>query len=160
MKRPLKPNIDHNGCNAYSALAHLYSAIRVEGNLVFATNIDGASDREVPDDMKGGIIVFAQEENELQLSTDKFISWIKDKTALNDGVVCWTIGRFLRGRYFGNIGKVYSEESLSVEITGISDDALAETTEELCKTFNQVDVLIKMYSGRNRIIIVNGEKNT
>ena len=174
MKRDLIPGFDISRCNAYSLTAHLYSAINVNNRTIFASNIEGEIDLNVPDDKKGGIIVFAQEENAELLSEIKLEKWIRQRfsasenntSGLNDrGVqnrdfVGWTIGRFFPGRLTDKDGTVYSGDSLSVEIIGISDDALAETGEELCRTFNQVDVLIKMYSVRNRIIIVNGEKNT
>ena len=56
----LKPHINPDRCNAYSALAHMYAAISVENRPVFATDIKATTKREVPDDMKGGIIVFPQ----------------------------------------------------------------------------------------------------
>lgn len=173
MKRYIKSNININRCNAYSGIAHIYSAIRVENRPIFATNIDSAIYWEVPDDEKGGIIVFSQEVNAVQMSKNKLINWVKqklstfknkasgksaiDRIAQKHDLVGWTIGNFLKGRYTGKNGKVYSEDSLSVEIIGVSDDTLIEIAEELCREFDQETVLVKIYSERNRILFVNGE---
>lgn len=173
MKRYIKSNLNTNRCNAYSGTAYLYSAISVKNRPVFATNIEGGIDWEVPDDEKGGIIVFSQEVNAVQLSKNKLINWIKqkfssvknkvvgpsdiDKIAQKHDLVGWTIGKFLKGRYTGKNGKVYSEDSMSVEIIGVSDDTLIEIAEELCRVFNQETVLVKTYSEKNRIFFVNGD---
>jgi hypothetical protein len=173
MKMYLKPNIDTRRCNAYSGTAHLYAAISVTGKPIFATNIDNAIDWEVPDDEKGGIIVFSQEVNAVQLSQNKLVNWVKqklstfknktagkatiDKIAQKHDLVGWTIGNFLKGRYTGKNGKVYSEDSLSVEIIGVPDDTLIQIGEELCRAFDQETVLIKFYSEKNRIAFVNGD---
>ena len=58
MKRNIKPNINIDRCNAYSGTAYMYASISVDNSPIFATNIEGATVRTVPDDMKGGIIVF------------------------------------------------------------------------------------------------------
>lgn len=173
MKRLIRDNIDVSRCNAYSGTAHLYAAIRVAGSPIFATNIESAVDWEVPEDEKGGIIVFSQEVNAVQLSKNKLINWAKqklatfkhktsgkaaiDKIAQSHDLVGWTIGNFLKGRYTGKNGKVYSEDSLSVEIIGVSEDTLIQIAEELCRAFDQETVLVKSYSERNRILFVNGD---
>ena len=173
MKRYIRQNIDFDKCNAYSGTAHLYSAIRVEGRPIFATNIDGAIDWEVHDNEKGGIIVFSQDINAVQLSKKKLINWVKqkvatfknkasdrstiDKIAQGHDLVGWTIGNFLKGRYTGKNGKVYSEDSLSVEIIGVSDEKLQKIAEEICRAFNQETVLVKTYFKKNRVFFVNSD---
>lgn len=173
MKKLIRSDIDYAKCNAYSGLAYLYASISVKGKPIIATNIDGAVDWEVPDDEKGGIIVFSQEINAVKLSENKLVNWIRqkaatfknktsgkstiDKIAQSHDLVGWTIGNFLKGRYTGKNGKVYSEDSLSVEIIGVSDDTLITIAEELCRAFNQETVLVKTYSERNRILFVNGD---
>ena len=146
MKRDLKPNINPDRCNAYSGLAHMYAAISVENSPVFATDIKAAAEHVVPDDMKGGIIVFPQ-------GADAVLSDIKRIIQENDPA-SWTIGRFFKGRHSHKDGIVYSEDSLSVEIIGISDDALTETVEDFCRAFDLKSVLIKSYAERNRIFVV------
>lgn len=146
MKRNIKPNININRCNAYSGLAHMYAAIRVENSPIFTKNIKGTMDLEVPADMKGGIIVFPKQAN-ITLSEVENI-------AQRHEPLCWTIGKFFSGRYTDKKGQVYSEDSLSAEIIGLSDDELTETAEELCRTFCLDSVLIKSYMERYQIYIV------
>ena len=138
----MRRNIILSGCNAYSATAYIYSAISTKDRPVIATNIESDTDREVPADKKGGIIVFPQEVNDVQLITNKLDS------------VCWTAGRFLKGLHVSSNGKVYSKDSLSVEITGVTDDALIEIAKELCRATDQESALIKMYSEPYRIIFL------
>ena len=148
MKQHIRPDIDYKKCNAYSGLAHMYAAISVENSPVYATNIDSANKREIPDDMKGGIIIFPQ-------GVEAVLSEIK-KIAKKQEPAGWTIGKFFKGRHTAKNEKVYSEDSLSVEIIGLSDDALIETGEYFCREFKQKSVLIKAYSEKNQIFLVSG----
>ena len=146
MKKHIKPNINPNRCNAYSSTSHMYAAISTKNSPVFATSIKDTADLKVPDDMKGGIII-------LPSGADVVPSEI-EKNAQKHDPAGWTTGRFFKGRFTAKNGKVYSEDSVSIEIIGISDDALTETAEELRKEFNLESVLIKSYFGRNQIYIV------
>jgi hypothetical protein len=146
MTDPIRQDINYTRCNAYSAMTHLYSAISVEGRQVIDTNRIGMPvDQEVSDDPKGGIIVFPQEVIDIQLSEYKDLSW--------------SLGRFFKGRYTDKNGKVYSDDSLCLEITGITEASLIEIAEELCKTLNQESALIKSNSERNRILLVDESNN-
>lgn len=142
----LKPRINTDRCNAYSALAHMYAAISVENRPVFATDIKAATKREVPDDMKGGIIVFPQ-------GTDAVLSDIK-RIIQKHNPASWTIGRFFKGRHSRKDGLVYSEDSLSVEIIGVSVDSLTKAAADFYTSFSLKSVLIKYYAERNRILVV------
>ncbi len=149
MKQNIRPDIDHTKCNAYSSVAHMYTAISVEKSPVFTTYIEGAKNRGIPDDKKGGIIVFTQG---VYATFSDMQRILQRHDPMN-----YTIGNFFKGRYTAKDGEVYSEDSLSIEITGISDNVLVEIGEECCRAFNQEAVLIKAYSERNLILIVNGE---
>ena len=149
MNNLIRETIDYNRCNAYSGIGHLYAAISVDNSPVFATYTKDTACRDIHDDTKGGIIVFPA-------GTEAVISEIK-KIAQKQGPAGWTIGRFFRGRYTGNGGKIYSEDSLSVEIKGISEDALLETAEDFCKALGQESALIKSYAERNRIVVADIE---
>ena len=146
MKRHIKPNINPNRCNAYSCTAYMYAAISTKNSPIFATNIKNTADSSVPADMKGGIII-------LPSGADVEPSEI-EKNAQKHNPAGWTTGKFFKGRYTRGNGKEYSEDSLSVEIIGITDNELTETAEELCKAFNLESVLIKSYLERNQIYIV------
>ena len=135
MHRHIRPDIDYTKCNAYSAVTHLYSAIDVKSGPVIAHN-------GIPDNKHGGIIVFAEE--------IKSVSGLIEKEE-----VCWRIGHFFKGRYTGQEGLVYSGNSWCVEITCVTDDALIAIGEELCRENSKVPVLIKVYSERNLLLLVD-----
>ena len=137
----MRKDLNLNRLNAYSATGYLYAAITTKDRPVLATNIEAVAIGEVPVDRKGGIIIFPQGVDDIQLITDKL-----DR-------VCWTAGRFLKGLHVNSNGKVYSKDSLSVEITGVSDDVLIKLCRELCRALGQETALIKMYSERNRIVV-------
>lgn len=141
--------------NAFSGKAYMYSAIKTDGRPILATNNDDSSVGEVPDDKKGGIIVFPQSDD-AHLSADKLVDWIKERFSTSAG---WSVGNFMNGCHHSKTGEVYSGESLSVEITGITDEALIETGEELCRAFNQDDVLIKLYSDRYRFVVCDSTES-
>ena len=146
MKRHIKPNINPNRCSTYSSTAYMYAAISTKNSPVFATNIKNTADSSVPADLKGGIII-------LPSGADVAPSEI-EKNAQKHNPAGWTTGKFFKGRYTRGNGEVYSEDSLSIEIIGITDNELTETAEELCKSFNLESVLIKSYLERNQIYIV------
>lgn len=137
MKNNIRQSLNTDKCNAYSGTAYLYAAISVNDRPVNEANTDNK---------EGGIIVFPQDANVMPSDIESTIRKYSPKG--------WTIGRFLKGRYTGKTGKVYSEESLSIEITGISEDTLTAISEELCKAFDLSPVLIKSYAERNRIFVV------
>lgn len=140
---------------AFSGKAYMYSAIKTDGRPIFATNNEESSVGDVPDDKKGGIIVFPQSDD-AQLTVDKLANWLKERFSTSAG---WSVGNFLHGRHYSKNRKVYFDESLSVEITGISDESLIETGEELCRAFNQDDVLIKLYSDRYRFVVCDSTES-
>ena len=150
----MRHDIDIKYC-AFSGKAYMYSAIKTDGRPIFASNIEDSSVGEVPDDKKGGIIVFPQSDN-AQLSADKLANWLKERFSTSAG---WSVGNFTNGSHYRNNGKLYSEESLSVEITGISDETLIETGEELSRAFNKNDVLIKLYSDRYRFVVCDSTES-
>lgn len=144
MKTNTAKDINLNRCNAYSAIAHLYSAISVENRPVYVRNTECTTNLAIPDDMKGGILVFPQGVNAVLYDVKKILR--------KHDAAGWKIGRFFKGRKPCKNGKVYSEDSLSVEIVGASEDALVEAAEEFCRAFDMGSVLVKSYAERNRII--------
>lgn len=160
--------------NAYSASRYLYKAIRVdESKIINKSVIYEGIEFEPSAEEQGGMIIFSTEINALKLSDNKFINWIKqkveslknrlksynkiDKLAQSYDLVGWTVGRFLNGRYTGRDGKVYDENSLSVEVVGINTETLINLAEDICNEFNQESVLVKDYN-QKKILFVNGEK--
>ena len=172
MKKYIKSNLNYDRRNAYSGSKYLYAAIKVNDKKIVATNITSGIDWEVPDDERGGIIVFSEEVNAVKMFENRLVNWLKqkaktmrnkfsgtkyvDEIVQKHDLVGWTVGYFLKGRYTGRDGKVYSEDSLSVEIVGVSDDTLISIAEEICRKFDQETVLVKEYSN-NRLLFVNGD---
>ncbi len=75
----------------------------------------------------------------------------------NELIKSWTIGKFLTsGTYYCSDDTVYDKDSLSLEILGISSKTLIKIAEELCRTFNQKNVIVKDYNN-TKILYVNGK---
>ena len=68
--------------NTYSASKRLYESIKKTYSNVIASShsMNEGIDWEVPDDEKGGIIVFSEEVNAIELSGNRLINWLKQKT--------------------------------------------------------------------------------
>jgi hypothetical protein len=159
--------------NAYSASKYLYKAIRINPNKIIDKSIiNEAIEFEPAENEQGGMIIFSTEVNAIELSKNKFINWIKQKVetiknkfksydkidtlAKKYDLVGWTVGKFLNGRYTGRDGKIYDENSLSVEVVGIDSTTLINIAEDICREFNQESVLVKNYNTK-KILFVNGE---
>ena len=158
--------------NAYSSSKRLYECIKKTPSNVIASShsMNEGIDWEVPDYEKGGIIVFSEEVNAIELSDNRLINWLKQKTtttknklfykkkidtiATKYSLVGWTVGRFLDGRYTAHNGKQFGEKSLSVEIIGVTVDTLVDIATDLAREFVQESVLVKDYSG-GRVFFVN-----
>lgn len=161
--------------NAYSSSKRLYEAIKATKDNIIAYDlpIKEAIDWEVGDKEKGGIIVLSTDVNAVEVSDNKFINAIKkiartfknrisynkkiDAVANKHNLIGWTVGKFLSGRYRAKNGVNFGENSLSVEIIGVSTDDLIDIAEDLCEEFSQETVLVKDYS-TGKIFFVNSEK--
>lgn len=134
-----------------------------------SASLKEAVDWETEADERGGIIIFSTEVN--ALGGTGFINTLKKKissfmnkltaTKKIDAIAKkynpngWTIGKgYLKGHYVGKNGETYSEDSISLEIVGVKDDIIIKAAEDLCHTFNQESVLVKLHDGR--ILFVNG----
>lgn len=173
MKLHIKEMQGYRG-NAYSSSRRLLNAIKFNENKMIAAseNLREGIQYEPPSDEKGGIIVFSEESNAVQLSSDKLINRVKqiistsnnkfhskrtiDEIANDNNLIVWTAGNYLDGRYKAKNGICYGEKSLSVEITGVNSNTLIKITEQLCAVFKQESVLLKDYSN-NRILFVDAE---
>ena len=80
-----------------------------------------------------------------------------DKIAAENDLVGWTIGHYFNGRYTSpKNGKQYGENSLSVEIIGVSFDQLVKIGMEICQSFRQESVLVKDFSS-GRVLFVDNK---
>lgn len=68
-----------------------------------------------------------------------------------------SIGKFFKGRYVSENGEVYNEKSTSIEINGISTDALIYLAEEIAIEFQQETVLVKDLN-ENKLYLINQGK--
>ena len=123
-----------------------------------------AVEYEFSADEKGGIIVLSTDVNAVNYSDNKVMNKIKqlyntikhkftrnstiDKVITDQGIENWTIGKGFKGRYTSK-GKTFSEDSISVEIIGITTETLNKIAEELCREFTQECVLVKNYIDNN-----------
>lgn len=134
-------------------------------------------------DYSGGIIVFSTDVNSVQLSNSKLKNWIKQKlktmkqrlfskpmiTKLLQNhnkdfpdkddpnrVGSFSIGNFFSGRYIDDHNNVYNENSTSIELNGITSDALFVIAEEIANEFYQETVLVKDLN-KNKIFLVDGK---
>jgi hypothetical protein len=162
--------------NAYSSSRRLLESIKynqetkIAGWVVKNGEVCESVTFEVPDGMRGGMIIFSTEINAKKLSkiaiVDKFKKFVRnfrsarsankrlDKIVLGHKLEGWTVGRFLRGRYTAKNGEFFDENSLSLEITGVNQETLMSIAEELCVEFDQESVMVKTYDD-NKIMFVN-----
>lgn len=131
--------------------------------------VDLATEKEMLD-KKGGIIVFSTDVNAVELSPNRVVNWLKQKfTTLRNrmqstskidkygkkyNLAGWTVGHYLDGRYTDKNGNFYGENSLSVEIIGVSTDEMISIAEDICREFNQESVILKDYTS-HRILFID-----
>ena len=114
---------------------------------------------------RGGIIVFSTDVNAVELDKNKLLNKIKQVVAtfknrfkrntIIHGVMnkfnkeggeyigAYSVGNFFKGRYVGDNGEMYNENSLSVEINGLSSESLLKVAEMIAQEFMQETVLVK-----------------
>lgn len=66
-----------------------------------------------------------------------------DAQTVEGYIGAFSVGNFFSGKYIGDHSKCFDERSLSVEINGISSDALMYFSEEVALAFNQETILVK-----------------
>lgn len=144
-----------------------------ENELISSETFEEGIQYEPSDREKGGIIIFSTEVNAKELSPNAIANWVKQKVStisnnINKNkkidaigkkydLVGWTVGKYLSGRYTAKNGKAFGENSLSLEIIGVSTDTLIKIAEDVCKEFQQEAVLVKDYS-TGRILFVDTEE--
>jgi hypothetical protein len=81
---------------------------------------------------------------------------IKEKQ-IEDYIGAFSIGNFFKGTYISDNEKQFNEKSLSIEINGISTEALIYLAEEIAIDFKQETVLVKDLN-KNKIFLVDKNK--
>lgn len=118
-------------------------------------------------DNRGGIIVFSTDVNALSLDDNKVLnkirqiltsykkdSMIKSNDNGGESIGAYSVGNFFKGKYVGNNGKVFSDESLSIEMNGLSRESLLKMAEMIAQEFLQETVLVKDLS-KNKIYLAD-----
>ena len=117
-------------------------------------------------EFRGGFIVFSTDVNAVSLSKNKLVNKVKQLTItfnnrLNRGkffhnvvnksnngsevekIGAYSVGNFFKGKYVVANSKMFNEQSLAIEIYGISTIHLLEFAEIIAKEFRQETVLVK-----------------
>lgn len=145
----------------------------------FSINEDLHSNQYGLSDYRGGVIVFSTDVNAVQLSDKALINKLKQiirtfkqryfattiiHNTLNkfnkynpqsEYVGAYSIGHSFKGHYIGDNGEKYNENSLSIEINGLSSNALLYLAEYIARIFKQETVLVKDLNN-NKIYLANG----
>lgn len=129
-------------------------------------------------DYRGGIIVFSTDVNAVRLDKNILKNKIKQIIATfsqrhfadrklgkiinkfnryNGGehIGAYSIGSSFRGRYVGDNGEIYDENSTTIEVNGLSSRGLLYLAEYIARTFHQETVLVKDMN-KNKIYLANG----
>ena len=147
----------------------LYESIFAGDVLFFEEN-----DNRVKVDCAGGIVTFSTDMNSTSLSGNAFVNWVKqkvytvrnrlaatskiDRVANSFNLAGWTITRGLHGRYRDRVtGKMFDENSISIELIGIDNETLLSFAESLCVEFGQQSVLVKSYNTTDVWFVENPE---
>jgi len=157
----------------YNYYTYLYNDIQFDETKMIAFQNEEITTK-LEKDKKGGVIILSTDVSALMQSGNEVADFIRgkwdtiknrltygkkiNKVALNNKEVGgWTIGRYLRGRYVNN-GQVYDENSISVELLFVTKQVLIDVAKELCREFNQQEVIVKSYSD-NEILFINSNMN-
>lgn len=165
----------HGTSGAHNVYGYMFNDIRFDESKIIEScgQLREAIVGSIDKDKKGEMIVLSTDVNAVKQSDNKIIDWIKKKLSTmqnrlsykkmidkvakkHEDIFAWTIGKFLNGRYKSNNGKVFDENSISIELLGVSNDTLIKFAEELCDDFKQESVLVKDYQN-NEIVFVDGE---
>lgn len=73
---------------------------------------------------------------------------------VDDYIGAFSIGNFFSGRYIGDNNKVFDENSISIEVNGLSSKGLIYLAEKIAQEFHQETVLVKDLNV-NKIFLVD-----
>ena len=130
-------------------------------------------------DYKGGIIVFSTDVNAVQLDKNKIMNWLKQHiksfvqkhstgkilhnvvskfnkyNETEEFIGAYSVGNSFKGKYVGDNGEEYKESSTTIEVNGISSEALLRLAEMVARVFGQETVLVKDFNS-NKFYLANG----
>ena len=130
----------------------------------------------------GGIIVFSTDVNAIETDSvkslnkinraiDTYINRLNKRPIIRnvvnrifaEGGECigtYGVGNFFKGKYVGDKGEMYNEQSLAVEINGLSSGSLLNVAEMIAHAFMQKSVLVKDLNKGNGSNILYGCMHT
>lgn len=141
---------------------NLYESIYVDEVIYSEKHVNEDMDF-FPQEMNGGIITFSTAMNSTELTRGGFINHLMqkmtslknrfnanskiDETADKFELASWIVTKGLHCRYKDRkTGTSFDENSISVELVGISNDTLLNFAKELCIEFEQQTALVKSSS--------------
>ena len=92
---------------------------------------------------RGGIIVFPAVSNSMPILVSKFYSNVKQVITDLDFIGEYAVGHHFKGRYVGNKGDIFDDNSLSVEINRLSSASLLKVAEMLAHELMLETVIVK-----------------
>ena len=144
---------------AYAYTRWLSHDLRAKKRGILYTTVKEGTDYHDPNNKPGGMITFSTDIHEVALAENKVIDWVQQKVVTvqnkqtkditmkkkseKHDFTAWTVGKFLSARYTAKNGKVFDDNSISVEIIGIDSNELLNIAKELCVKFLQESVLVK-----------------
>lgn len=133
---------------------------------------------------RGGVIVFAVNVNAIKMSDNKVLNAIRQfvetnknrfkkdsivhKTILrfnnddskNNGesIGAYSLGNFFKGKYVGDNGEMFNDNSICLEINGLSSKSLLKLAEMIADRFKQETVLVKDLN-KNKIYLADSTES-
>lgn len=112
---------------------------------------------------KGGIIILPSPEKNIDINGsqftdylnimyDKIVDYLFEQKNINnilskkDLILGCSVGNFFNGRYHARNGQLYSNNSVTLEITNLSFEQLVMIAEYLIKELKQKSILVKDYN--------------
>jgi len=103
----------------------------------------------------GGIIILPEKQN-LNVTSNNVVNSLSKQIALEDYTNLFSIGNYFFGKYIdGNDS--FNENSISIQINGLSSKGLIEISKELVDELDQEKVLLKDLNSR-KIYLVNKKR--
>jgi len=100
----------------------------------------------------GGIIIFPEKQH-LNVTSNNVVNSLSKQIALEDYTNLFSIGNYFFGKYI-DANESFNENSISIQINGLSSKGLIDLSKELVNELEQEKVLLKDLNSR-KIYLVN-----
>jgi hypothetical protein len=111
------------------------------GQIVFSTDVNATvQGKGLIGKLKGWL------QGKIETTVNRLLKQKKlDKIMKARDVYAFSVGNFFRGAYKDAKGRIWNEQSVSVEIIGIPPETLKEIANDIRQSFKQESVLVKEY---------------